>query len=253
MAVSARKPQVFNPATKTRRKKNPVSYLATLGTLNPNSKGKKHMPKQKTKRAKASASTRKNKPMPKRPNPFYKPGKTHSKPGRRPARRSNPDSIKPVDMAKEGAIILSGLIAARQLPQLVLGDKNKDLIGYASNFGVAAVGGLILGMTVSKRLGFSFAAGGAAYTMSRIATEKLSPFGRYFQLSGVGDAAAASLGDVRRAGMGIVVPSSYNEPMLKDAAGNIAIPPHMQAYVSRELAARPMPVAAAATVGRFSR
>lgn len=251
MAVTVRKPQVFNPAKKSRgKKKNPASYLAMLGNLNPNRKGKKLMPKTKKTGAKASVSKRKTNKMPKRSNP-YRPGKTTHRPSRRP-RKTNPDNIKPLDMAKEGAIILSGLIAARQLPQLVMGDKNKDLLGYLANFGVAAVGGLALGMTVSKRLGFSFAAGGAAYTMSRIATEKLSPFGRYFQLSGVGDAAAASLGDVRRAGMGIVVPSSFNEPMLKDAAGNIAIPPHLQQYVSRELAARPMPVAAA-TVGRFSR
>lgn len=247
MAVSIQRPQVFNPATKpNRKKKNPAGYLALLGNLNPNrTKRTKHMPKKKA--AKASASKQIKKPMPKSRNPFMKAAKL---PTSRP-RKSNPDKIQPVQMLKEGAVVLAGLITARQLPQLALGSKNTGPIGYAANFGIAAIGGVLLGMTVSARVGFAFAAGGAAYSISRVATEQLSPVGKYFALSGVGDASAASMGDVRRAGMGIVVDSSYNEPLLKTPNGTILIPPHIQNYVGREMASMmPLP---APSVGRFRR
>lgn len=248
MAVSIQRPQVFNPSNRTKRNAKNPGYLAMLGNLNPQTKSKgKHMPKKKA--AKASASKRSSKkPMPKSRNPFFK----KPAPRRSPRRASNPDKIRPVEMLKEGAVVLAGLITARQLPQLVLGTKNTGPMGYAANVGVAIAGGLALGMAVSPRVGFAFAAGGAAYSISRVATENLSPVGKYFSLSGVGDAAAASLGDVRRAGMGIVVDSSYNEPMLKTANGTILIPPHIQNYVAREMqsfAPQPMP----ATVGRFRR
>lgn len=209
------------------------------------------MPKKKT-AAKASASKRTNrKPTQKARNPF-----PFQKKAKRP-RRSNGsgstgDKIRPVQMVKEGAIILSGLVTARQLPQLALGAKNTGPLGYAANFGIAALGGIILGMFTNARMGFMFAAGGTAYTLSRVATEQLSPVGRYFALSGVGDASAASVGDVRRAGVGIVVDSSYNEPLLRTPGGQLLIPPHISRFVDGQISAS-RPVMAQPTMGRFAR
>lgn len=251
MAVSVQRPKVFNPQGKkkpaTKRTKNPAGYLAALGYLNPNTKGKKHMPAKRKKAATASASKRKSskKPMPKSRNPLFS-FKPKSKP-----RKSNPDRIQPVQMLKEGALVLTGLISARQLPQLALGTKNNGPIGYAANFGIAAIGGVIIGMTVSPRAGFAFAAGGAAYGISRIATENLSPVGKYFALAGVGDASAASMGDVRRARLGIVVPSSFSYPQLTTPGGQVQIPPHIQQYVQQEQS-RALQMAAP-TVGRYRR
>lgn len=252
MAVSIQRPKVFNPQGKkkpAKKRTNPAGPLAALGYLNPNRKGKKHMPAKKKKAATASASKSKSskKPMPKSRNPFLS---LKMKPKSKP-RRSNPDRIQPMQMLKEGAFVLTGLISARQLPQLILGAKNSGPIGYAANFAIAAIGGVALGMTVSPRAGFAFAAGGTAYGLSRVATETLSPVGKYFALAGVGDASAASMGDVKRAGVGIVVDSSYSNPMLKTPSGQVLIPPHIQNYVAQEMAQRA--IMAAPNVGRYRR
>lgn len=250
MAVSVQKPQVFNPA----------GYIAALGAMNGKKGKKKYMPNKKkgTKSTAGKKSTAKKK-TPKAGNPMpaglakYLAAK--KAPPKKVRKSGNPDKITPVQMAKEGLTILSGLVATRQLPQLALKEKNTGLVGYGSNAAVAAIGGIILGMTVSPRVGFMFAAGGSAYLLSRAATENLSPIGKYFALSGVGDAQAASVGDCRRSGVGIVVESSYSNPQLTTPAGKVLIPPATQAYVAQQIAmSQPVQVPVAqGGVGRFRR
>lgn len=253
MAVTAQKPTVFNPHGKKRgraktaaaKRKNGAGFLAALGSINPH-KGKKPMAQKKTKAKTASKKPTASKPRAK--NPFF--GKTAPK--RHKPRSSNPEGMKPMQMAKDGLSILSGLLIARQAPQLVLGPSNTGIVGYGSNLAVSVVGGLLVGMAVGTRTGFQFAAGGVAYTISRVATEQLSPIGKYFSLAGVGDAGAASMGDVRRSGVGIVVEDSFSNPQLTTANGQILIPPHIQSFVANQLAARPVQ-AEPSSVGRFSR
>lgn len=256
MATTVERIKVSNPyggkkksANKPRTaKQRNVGYLAALGAVNPHKKGATPMAKKATKGAAKPKATPPPKKSKKASNPFFQ---KKSAPARK---KANPDKFKPVEAAKSGAIILSGLLISRQLPQVVMGASNKDWLGYAMNFGTALLGGFGVAMVLGNRAGFEFAAGGAAYTISRVATEKLSPVGRYLSLTGVGDATAASMGDCRKAGVGVVVPDSFNEPLLRRADGTILIPPHIQLAIE---AGRPVPMPAqqpqASTVGRFRR
>lgn len=256
MAVSVQIPTVFNPKGK---KKNPLGYLAALGSINPQRTKGKTMPKKKATNKPKAASGKKSASKPKARNSSVMPGYlAKSKP-----RRKNgiSDSLKPMQVAKEGATMLAGLLISRQAPQAILGASNEGVVGYLANAGVAAIGGIALGMMFGARTGFSFAAGGAAYTISRVASEKLSPVSKYFALSGVGDVAAASMGDVRRAGIGIVVDSSYNVPQLRTPNGRIITPSATRDAIRAEISANNQALAAAAAkamiptsgVGRFNR
>lgn len=254
MATTVQRIKVSNPGSGRKktaqkpqgRKAKNAGYLAAIGALNPQKQGAAKM--AKTKKAPAKKSTSR-KPSAKKMNPWM--SKAHKPATKR--KSSNPDKFRPVEAAKSGAIILSGLIISRQLPQLAMGSSNKDWLGYAMNFGTALLGGVGVAMALGTKAGFEFAAGGAAYTISRIATERLSPVGKYLALSGVGDATAASMGDCRRAGIGIVVNSSFSEPLLRRADGTFLIPPHIQAAIENSRPA-PMPMQAApAGVGRFRR
>ncbi len=257
MAISVQKPTVFNPKGK---KKNPLGYLAALGSLNPQKKGQTMPKKTANKKPKAAASGKKPATSkPKAKNSSIMPAYL-AKP-RKKSKNGLSETLKPMQVAKEGATMLAGLLISRQAPQAFLGAKNEGVIGYLSNAAVAGAGGIVLGMIFGARTGFSFAAGGAAYTISRIASEKLSPVGKYFALSGVGDVAAASMGDVRRAGIGIVVDSSYNVPQLRTPNGRIITPSATRDAIRAEIAANNQAMAAAAAkamiptsgVGRFNR
>lgn len=257
MATKIERIKVSNPykGKKKTSTKNP-GYLAALGALNPNkTKGAKPMAVAKKKKGPTKAqasrpSTKKS--APKKKNPFFS---MKSAPTKKRKTASNPDNIKPYEMAKSGMVILSGLVIARQLPQFALGADNQGYMGYAANAAVGIFGGLALSMFAGKKVGFEFAAGSMAYTISRVATEKLSPVGKYFSLAGVGDASAATMGDVRRAGVGIVRESSFNEPMLRTANGMVLIPPHIQAAIDAgRVPMMPVSVPPASAVGgRFSR
>lgn len=250
MAVILKKKRLFNPqkpagrkrqSTRAKRKakatararaaakpkRNPGA-LITLGALNP---------QRKTMKAK---STSKKKRTSRRPNPFIK-MKT-----RRAKRRSNPSILRgPFSLAKAGAIALLGLVATRQIPQLVLQQRNSGLIGYAANFGVAAITGALVGRWDREAGKFVFI-GGSLYTVSRILTEQFSPVGRYFALSGVGDAQAASLG--------VIKDGYFPVPVVLDQAGQPIIP---RAIVeAAQPPAAPVPLPAPNTMsglGRYSR
>lgn len=229
--------------------RNPAGPLAVLGAINGSKNRSKQMPVVKKTGGKKKPTTKKNGFLSMGAKPKTK--STKKKPAAKPkankptVTRMNPEKIQPLEMLKSGSFILAGLIGARQLPQLVLGTDNSGWKGYLANFATAAIGGIGVGMALGARSGFAFAAGGTAYTLSRVATERFSPVGRYFALAGVGDAAAASVGDCKRAGMGIVVDSSFSYPMLKTPQGQILIPPHIQAAIDE---ARYVPPSASSQV-----
>jgi len=211
MAVIVKRKRLFNPqkpaagrkrkptrAKQKRAKRNPGA-LITLGAVNPQRRTMKAQSKSHKKRTS------------RRPNPFLK-LKT-----KRAKRRSNPSTIsKPFDLAKSGAIALLGLIATRQIPQMILQQKNAGWIGYASNFGVAVAAGALAGRFRNREAGKLIFIGGSVYTVSRILTEQFSPIGRYFALSGVGDAQAASLG--------VIKDGYFPVPVVLDEAGQPIIP-----------------------------
>jgi len=225
MAVIVKRKRLFNPQKPAGRKRNSTrakvrpqakvkrrnpAALISLGTLNP---------QRKTMKAKHTTVRKRTS---RRSNPFIKMRTKRAK------RRSNPSTLrKPFDLAKAGAIALLGLVATRQIPQMVLQSRNAGVIGYAANFGVAALSGALAGRFWNREAGKYIFIGGSLYTVSRILTEQFSPIGRYFALSGVGDAQAASLG--------VIKDGYFPVPVVLDEAGQPVIP---RAIIE---AARPAP------------
>lgn len=236
MAVIVKKKRLFNPhkakaavrrkptvakgggAQRTHQKrtrKNP-GQLITLGLVNP----------QKKRTAMKTKSKTTKKHAPRKSNPFFAKKKAAKK-----TRRRNPSfARKPMDLAKSGITALLGLVATRQIPQMLLSTKNAGWLGYASNLGVAALAGALVSRFYNKDAGKLVFIGGSVYTVSRILTEQFSPIGKYFSLTGVGDAQAA--------GLGVIRDGYFPVPVVRDDNGNPMIP---RAIVE---AARPAPVAA---------
>lgn len=235
MAVIVKKKRLFNPqrpnkatrrpkvakgggAKRTHRKrtrKNP-GQLISLGLVNPEKKRTAMQRKSKTTKKRA----------PRKSNPLF------AKRTVKKTRRRNPSTMrKPFDLAKLSLTALVGLVATRQIPQMLLTSKNTGWLGYAANFGTAALAGALVGKFYNKDAGKFVFIGGSIYTASRILTEQFSPIGKYFSLTGVGDAQAAGLGVIRN--------GYFPVPVVTDGNGNPMIP---QAMID---AARPMPVPAA--------
>jgi hypothetical protein len=243
-AVTSKKIKAFNPqrgmkkarparkaAGKKKRKSNNPPGLMTLGFAlgNPQNKEKSMKKRNKTKKA-APKSKRKSATKAKNPHRF-KPA-----PARRHKKRSNPNGVlkTPMDNLKFGAAALVGLAATRQLPQLVMKDANSGWLGYLANLAVATLGGIGIGMK-SKQLGYAFAIGGSLYTVSRVLTEKVSPVGKYFALAGVGDAAAAGMGDLEEGYFPVpVVTDANNKPMIPEAILRAAVVASLTAVDQRQ-------------------
>jgi hypothetical protein len=132
-----------------------------------------------------------------------------SNPSRSFRRRRNPVStggaktfaIEGVKAIAAGAV---GAVGTRAIVQGILGDKNVGMMGYAANLAVALGGGFLLfKFTKSKSIALGWAVGGAANTVQRIWSEKVS------QTSPA--AAAPQLGDLDYSsnGMGGVGLSGY--------------------------------------------
>lgn len=245
MAVIVKKKRLFNPqkpSTATRRpkvakgggakrthrkrtRKNP-GHLITLGLVNPE--------KKRTTMTRKPRTTKKR--APRRSNPLF------AKRTVKKTRRRNPSTLtmrKPFDLAKLSLTALVGLVATRQIPQMLLSTKNAGWLGYAANFGTAALAGALVSKFYNKDAGKFVFLGGSIYTASRILTEQFSPIGKYFSLTGVGDAQAAGLGVIRQ--------GYFPTPVVTDNAGNAMIP---QAIVD---AARPMMVSAPNAISGLSR
>lgn len=237
MAVTVTKTtkRVFNPhkgkksAKKTTsaapQRKNPAMLYA-VGPLNPE---RKAMPKTTKKKYTSKTPAKKS-------NPFGYAKKPTANSIRPKKRRNGSSSFatKPVQMLKTAMVALSGLVVARQLPQMLLSTRNTGNFGYAANIGTALLGGFLVGKFAGAENGYMFAIGGTAYSLSRVLTEKFSPFGQVFALSGVGDAQAA--------GMGAIRPWDWNVPLQTDSQGRAVVPAFVNRTVNNAIASMPRPV-----------
>lgn len=185
MAAVVKRIRVVNPRRKkrTRPRRRAKNGVLTLGALNP--RRKTTMKKKRSKTRKVNSSTKQRR----RRNPFLAKKRSHRR------RHRNPGTVgsyanRSLDTLKAGAAALGGLIAARQLPQLVLGEKNQGWIGYAANM----ITTLLVGASAERIFGREVAKhmliGGGLATVERMIRERMTPLGRALSMSGVGDALA---------------------------------------------------------------
>lgn len=172
----------------------------------------------------------------------------------RPRRRRNPDGAaalvrQPIDMLKAGAIAAGGLLVARQVPQIVLGPRNRGWVGYAANLITAALTGGLAARVFGPEAGAAAAIGGSLYTFNRILSEQTPP-GKQLALSGVGDAQAAGH-------LGALVPGYWVHPVVKDRQGKPWVPNEIvEAAAQAVLQRLPQPTPAQSLgrlAGRYAR
>ena len=165
-----------------------------------------------------------------RTNPFRARGRRRSNPFRnaRRGRRRNPEMTGGKQFAIEGVkAIVSGAVGAvgtRAIVQGILGDKNVGAMGYLSNLAVALGGGyLLFKFTKSKAIALGWAVGGAANTVQRIWSEKVSmtsPAAAAPALSDL-DYSSNGLGGV---GLSGYVSTGYALPSVTGADGTVQAP-----------------------------
>lgn len=219
---TAKQIRLINPerkkkrAPRPKRGKNP-GHLIALGLLpatNPNRRSnnvsKKKAPKKKNKRA---------------GNPVValKSGAKHHKP---PKRKRNPEKRsllkQPLGMIKLGLVALLGMLATRQVPELILRDKNKGVWGYLANFATAFAGAIGAGAAAGREVGAAAGIGGTLYVIQRILTEQFSPIGKVLALSGLGDATASG-------SLGRYKDEYFPVPIIRDKNGQPIIPKEIDA------------------------
>lgn len=105
-------------------------------------------------------------------------------------RRSNPGGAfgSPKDWLSGGAGVLTGVVATRGLPQLVLGSSNTGVMGYAANAVATAISTFAAHMLMKGNRVFTSAvlAGGVAALISRVIGD-YSLLGSYSANVGLGD------------------------------------------------------------------
>ncbi len=229
----------------TQQKRSNPAHLMTLGTLNPQKKRNTTMTKKRSAPAKTA---RKTKSAPRKKNPFFA-SSSRSAAKKPTSRRRNPSRgriLRPMDLAKSGAIALVGLVATRQLPQLLLQGRNQGWLGYLANILTAGLSGALATRWMSAEAGKLVFIGGGVYTVSRILTEQLSPVGRYFSLTG--------LGDVQAAGLGKIGPGYFPVPVVTNNRGQAEIPQAIVDAVKAQLPApAQQPTRNLSGLGRFAR
>ncbi len=226
---------------KKSRARNPAELLS-LGFINPQKLGEK-MAKRKRK-----AGARKTR----RPNPFA----SHRKVTRRKTRRANPSGHRrrssgrrrsnpsmlagTTSILKSGFYALLGLVAARQVPQMVLGARNAGVIGYAANIAVTVIAAMLGSKFLGKEAGAAMGVGGGVYVANRVIQDNFSPVGKVLSISGIGD--YNSLGDIQNGYFPLPVPTNASgQPiipaelrpapaMVAKGVGSVASPSR---YVSR--------------------
>lgn len=166
--------------------------------------------------------------------------------GRRRRRSSNPSVASvigsPRDLVVSGFSGLASAVATRQLPQMLLADKNTGWTGYVANMATAVVSAWGLGAVFGPAAGRGALIGGTVIVLDRVLSEQVSPIGPYLKLSGVGDAVAHSkLGTIRT--------GYYTHPNLLNPNGSMYVPdPFNDAAVAAVVARYPQlaaPIAAA--------
>ena len=169
---------------------------------------------------KRKAGTRK---AARRPNPFG--AAKHRRKARRKnpsighrrrssGRRHNPSVLAgTTSILKSGFYALLGLVAARQVPQMVLGARNAGVIGYAANIAVTVLTALLGTKFLGKEAGAAMGVGGGVYVANRVIQDNFSPVGKVLSISGIGDYSA--LGDIQPGYYPLPVPTNANgQPMI---------------------------------------
>lgn len=194
-----------------RSRKNPAELLS-LGFTNP-TRSRSHMAKAKRKRKGRSGAARRH------TNAHRRSRKSNPFGARRHSRRRNPGMFSGAgSILKDGFYALLGLVAARQLPQLVLGARNTGWIGYAANLFTTLVAAMVGAKTLGAEAGKMIGVGGGVYTVNRVVQDQMSPIGQVLSLAGLGDYTA--LGDIQ--------PGYFPLPVPTDAAGRPIIPAELQ-------------------------
>ena len=83
-------------------------------------------------------------------------------------------------------------VATRQLPQMVLNEKNEGVLGYFANAATGLAVTLLANQFISTPAAISAVTGSGVIIADRLITENMSPVGKYLSLSGIGDPAAVS-------------------------------------------------------------
>lgn len=206
------------PAKRLKRKNPP----ALIGLGNPH-KGQS-MKKQKHVR-KNAAPRRKAK---KNPRVIALKAKTHR-------RRRNPNLIGTgMGTLKMGLLALLGMLATRQIPQMLLGAKNTGWMGYAANFGAMLAATTAASKFAGRQAGAVVGIGASLTIVERLLREQFSPIGKALSLSGLGDALAATPRQL--AG---IQPAYFPTPVSYDEAGRPVLPQLIKDEIRAAMPAAP--------------
>jgi hypothetical protein len=243
-AVVRKAYRVSRPGVRA-RSKNPLGEELIL-LSNPRKKRNSHRSTSRSRRRTLSAARR-------RSNPFRS---SHTQRRRRNPKFSREGvkhfAIEGVKAIAAGAV---GAVGTRAIVQGILGDKNVGMMGYLSNLAVALGGGwLLFKFTKSKSIALGWAVGGAANTVQRIWSEKVSmtsPAAAAPQLSDL-DYSSNGLGGVGLSGF---VNTGFALPSVSDGNGVVQAPfqaqlPAVAAAAGSSSASLP-PNAPAAVVSRY--
>jgi hypothetical protein len=226
---------LVNPRRKRNRRKarrrNP--QLALVGNLNPR--------KRRNMARKRKNNPRRVRVVHRRRNPIILLRRRH--------RRRNPDMGAPVRLLKTGTLALIGLVATRQVPQMLLGSRNTGIVGYIANAATALASAALARRMAGHDAAEAVGIGGAMYLANRIISEQLTPVGKVLSLQGIGDAQAAGLGNV-----GKYVSAYWTHPVVEDRSGKPVIPDAIREAAREEAMSvlsqqRPTPPPAAQVAG----
>lgn len=164
-----------------------------------------------------------------RTNPFRTTvRRRRSNPRRFHSRRRNPEGAGAKQFAIEGVKAIAagavGAVGTRAIVQGILGDKNVGMMGYAANLAVALGGGFLLfKFTKSKSIALGWAVGGAANTVQRIWSEKVSMTSPAAAAPALGDLDYSSNG-MGGVGLSGFVNTGFALPSVTDGGGVVQQP-----------------------------
>lgn len=161
--------------------------------------------------------------------------------GRRAGRRRNPNFVKQTGgFFRMGIVAVLAALVTRQVPQIVLKDKNQGIIGYLANMLTAMGVSVATSRVLGKQDGLAAGIGGATYTVTRMASENFSPAMQALSLAGLGDV-TAHVG--RKPGLGTIEHVYMPYPRAFNPDGSPVIPPEI---IEASRAAQAIPGAAMA-------